>query len=55
MCAHPLDAGDPATGGWGADTVHLPDTPRGGLGTAYLTTLHTYLNSTNSELQGGAA
>ncbi|MFF8023273.1 hypothetical protein ACFZDJ_19575 [Streptomyces sp. NPDC007896] len=42
-------------GGWGADTVHLPDTPRGGLGTAYLTALHTYLNSTNSELQGGAA
>lgn len=36
-------------------TVHLPDTPHGGLGTAYLTALHTYLNSTNSELQGGAA
>ncbi|MET7524681.1 type I-E CRISPR-associated protein Cas5/CasD [Streptomyces sp900116325] len=36
-------------------TVHLPDTPRGGLGADYLAALHTYLNSTTSELQGGAA
>ncbi|WP_127354015.1 type I-E CRISPR-associated protein Cas5/CasD [Actinacidiphila soli] len=36
-------------------SVHLPDTPRGGLGANYLTALHTYLNSTASEKQGGAA
>ncbi|MGW1803233.1 hypothetical protein ACWCQN_47445 [Streptomyces sp. NPDC001984] len=36
-------------------SVPLPDTPRGGLGADYLTALHAYLNSTASELQGGAA
>lgn len=36
-------------------TVHLPDTPRGGLGADYLTALHTYLNRQPSPLQGGAA
>ncbi|MEU4093009.1 type I-E CRISPR-associated protein Cas5/CasD [Streptomyces sp. NPDC026673] len=36
-------------------TVHLPDTPCGGLGADYLTALHTYMNRQPSPLQGGAA